>query len=313
MRNLTLKNFNTILAVHKTGKITTAAELLSLTPPAVTLQLQQIEAEIGSPVFLRTKTGMILTEAGALVLKTARHIVDEIAVLEDSIKSLGTLKRGTIRIGVVSTGKYFAPRLMAAFMTEHPGIEIKLHIANRYETITKLKNYEIDLALMGRPPDDIRVRATLFGDHPLVFISRPDHPLASQLDIGNEQLAMENIIIRERGSGTRVSLEIFMNDVREFRENLHRAMEMDSNETIKQAVIAGLGIAFISGHTIEQECNNGSLVILDVKNTPIRRQWFSITRLEKSLSPSIIAFEEFLTRKGITLLPLIGKPYTSAR
>ncbi len=313
MRNLTLKNFNTILAVHKTGKITTAAELLSLTPPAVTLQLQQIEAEIGSPVFHRTKGGMVLTEAGALVLKSARNIVDEISVLEDSIKSLGTLKRGTIRIGVVSTGKYFAPRLMAAFLAEHPGIEIKLHIANRYETITKLKNYEIDLALMGRPPDDIRVRATLFGDHPLVFIARPDHPLASQLDIGNEQLAMQKIIIRERGSGTRISLEIFMNDVREFRENLHRAMEMDSNETIKQAVIAGLGIAFISGHTIEQECNNGSLVILDVKNTPIRRQWFSITRLEKSLSPSIIAFEDFLTRKGISMLPLIGKTYTSAR
>ena len=203
---------------------------------------------------------------------------------------------GSLRLGVVSTAKYFAPQLMAAFMKEYPDIDMRLAVGNRAETIASLKNHEVDIALMGRPPKDVPVRASAFGDHPLVIIAPPDHPLAKARDISKERIAEEHFLIREPGSGTRISLEIFLSGLPGRLDDL--GIEMGSNETIKQAVMAGLGIAFISAHTIASEVEAGRLVILDVVGMPIRRQWFAVMRTDRAISPAMATFHDFLMRKG---------------
>ena len=310
MRNITMRQVRSVLALNEHGKISAAARALGLTSPAVTIQLQQLEEELGFQLFLRTRSGIDATEAGEIVIESAKRIAGELTTLEERIASLKGVSAGTIRLGVVSTGKYFAPRIMAAFNRLYPGVQMTLIAANRTEIIEKLRNFEIDVALMGRPPKDFSVRTTLFGDHPLVFIAAPDHALAGKLDITKEEIAQQKFIVRERGSGTRSSFEFFMGEVAEGLT--FTPTEMDSNETIKQAVMAGLGIAFISGHTIEQECQSGKLVILDVVQTPIRRQWFAVTQAAKTPTPALQALDDFLRKTGPSLLPIVSKPYRTA-
>ncbi len=307
MRNITLRHLKTIQSVCLLGQITLAGKALGLTSPAITLQIQQVEAEVGGKLFDRTSKGMLPTEIGIAFLETARAVEDQLHILEDSINSIKGLRAGTLRLGVVSTGKYFAPRLMAAFAKKFPDIDIQLYIGNRSDIVQKLKNHEVDIALMGRPPRDFEVRSQIFGDHPLVFIAASDHPMAGKHDISKEQISNEHFLIRESGSGTRTSLEIFISEVPGRLDRI--GTEMGSNETIKQSVIAGLGIAFISAHTIEQELILKRLVILDVVGTPIRRQWFSVSRTDRTITPSMLAFEKFLRKSGSSYLPLIGKIY----
>jgi DNA-binding transcriptional LysR family regulator len=309
MLNITLRQLQIIEAVARHTKVNMAAAELLLTGPAVTLQLKQVETNLGEKLFDRTNKGLFLTEFGQVVLDTARSIRTEILNLEEKMGALRGLGMGTLRLGVVSTGKYFAPMLMAAFCALHPEVKLELFIGNREDTIRRLQNLEVDLLLMGRPPKDIPVRTQLFGDHPFVFISNRTHRLASKLDITKENIATEEFIIREKGSGTRQILEMFLSEIPGRTDNL--GAEMDSNETIKQAVIAGLGVAFISGHTIEQELKLKRLVVLDVLGSPIRRQWFSISRKDRNKTPSMEAFEAFLLREGSKYLPLISKTYRS--
>jgi DNA-binding transcriptional LysR family regulator len=273
----------------------------------VTIQLRQVEEEVGLSLFDRTQDGMRPTAAGLAVIDAAQAIDERLRLLSDQLDAIKGLRAGSMRLGVVSTAKYFAPRLMAAFMKEHRDIEMQLVVGNRAETIASLKNHDVDMAVMGRPPKDVPVRATAFGDHPLVIIASPDHPLAAARDISKERIAEEHFLIREAGSGTRISLEIFLSDVPGRIDEL--GVEMGSNETIKQAVMAGLGVAFISAHTIALEIETGRLVILDVVGMPIRRQWYGVMRADRAISPAMAAFQDFLMRKGAMHLPLVGKLY----
>ncbi|MDX8494128.1 LysR family transcriptional regulator [Mesorhizobium sp. VK22B] len=310
MRNLTLKQFKTVQAIVSHGKIVSAAKVLGLSPPAVTIQLRQVEEEFQLALFDRTSDGMRPTAAGLAFVEAAQAIEERLRLLEDAMDAIKGVRTGSLRLGVVSTAKYFAPRLMAGFMKEHPDIDMRLAIGNRAETIDRLKNHDIDIALMGRPPKEVSVRASVFGDHPLVIIAPPEHPLASARDISKERIAEEHFLVREPGSGTRISLEIFLSDVPGRIDDL--GVEMGSNETIKQAVMADLGIAFISAHTIAAETEAGRLVILDVVGMPIRRQWFSVMRTDHVISPAMATFNDFLMRRGATYLPLFGKLYPYA-
>ena len=310
MRNLTLKQFKAIQAIVAHGKIVNAAKALSLSPPAVTIQLRQVEEEVGLALFDRTADGMRPTAAGLAFVDAAQAIEERMRLLQDQMDAIKGVRTGSLRLGVVSTAKYFAPALMAAFMKEYPDIDMKLFIGNRADTIGSLKNRDVDIALMGRPAKDVPVRASAFGDHPLVIIAPPDHPLTKARDISKERIAQENFIIREPGSGTRISLEIFLSDIPGRIDDL--GVEMASNETIKQAVMAGLGIAFISAHTIAFEVEAGRLAILDVVGMPIRRQWFSVMRSDHAISPAMATFHDFLMRKGAMYLPLFGKLYPDA-
>lgn len=307
MRNLTLRQLRAISQIARDGKIVSAAKHLGLTPSAVTLQVQSIEDEIGLVLFDRAPEGMRPTAAGLAAIEAARAIEERLRLLSDEIDAIRGVRKGSLVVGAVSTAKYFAPSLFAGFMREYAGVDMKLVVGNREETIASLRNHLIDVALMGRPPRDLSVQACVFGDHPLVVVAAPDHPLTGQRDISKETVAGEHFIIREPGSGTRISFERFLGDVPGRLDD--PGTEMDSNETIKQAVMAGLGVAFISAHTVAWEVDAGRLAILDVAGLPIRRQWFAVSRADRAVTPVMSAFEQFLARKGAAFLPLLGTLY----
>ena len=307
MRNLTLRQLRTLQLVASHGKIVSAANELGLTPPAVTIQLRQAEEELGLELFDRSRDGLRPTTAGLAVVEAVRAIEERLRQLSDEIDAIKGVRAGTLRLGVASTAKYFAPRMMAAFMKQHPNIQVLLQVGNRAEIIEKLRTHDVDIAVMGRAPQDLPATAVAFGDHPLVIVAAPDHPLADARDISKKRIAEENFLIREPGSGTRSALEAFFSDIPGRTEVL--GLEMGSNETIKQAVMAGLGIAFISAHTIEAEVQARRLIILDVAGLPIRRQWFAVTRADRAMAPAMTAFKNFLLTSGARYLPLLDRLY----
>lgn len=305
MLNLTLRQLHTILAVDRLGQVNLAAREIGLTPPAITLQMQQAEAMVGTPLFERTTDGFRATDAGRAVIAAARDIERRVATLEDDIIAIRGAGLGRLRLGAVSTAKYFVPRLMAGFAEDRPGIQISLTIGNRAAIIEALDELKIDIALMGRPSRNTPVETTLLGDHPLVIIASPDHALAGKRNIAKQRIAEENFLVREPGSGTRTSLELFLSDIPGRLDKL--GTEFSSNETIKQAVMANMGIAFISAHTIAMEVEIGRLAVLDVVGTPVLRQWFLVRRADRSRSPAMDALENFVSRHGRGYLPVATK------
>jgi DNA-binding transcriptional LysR family regulator len=304
MLNLTLRQLHSILAVDRLGQINLAAREIGLTPPAISLQMQQAEAIVGTPLFERTAEGFRATDAGRAAIEAARDIERRMAMLQDDMIAIRGAGLGRLRLGAVSTAKYFVPRLMAGFAEERPGINVSLKIGNRAAIIEALDARQIDVALMGRPSRMTPVESTLLGDHPLVIIAAPDHPLAKVRNISKQRIADEHFFVREPGSGTRLSLELFLSDFPGRLDNL--GVDFSSNETIKQAVMAGMGVAFISAHTIAMEVEIGRLVVLDVAETPVLRQWFVARRSDRARSPAMTAFENFVSDRGRTFLPEVS-------
>lgn len=304
MRNVSFRQLRAVLAIDRLGKINLAAREIGVTAPAVTLQLQQIETEAGVALFDRTSDGLRATDAGRAVIAAAQAIDETVMQLADDLAAIGGGRGGTLRLGAVSTAKYFAPRLVAAFLAEFPAIDLRLVIGNRSETIAAIAAQSIDIALMGRPPREVSVQPYLIGEHPFVIIAPPDHPLVGVRDIAKSRIVEERFLVREPGSGTRSSFEIFLGDMPGRRDRL--GPEFDSNETIKQAVMAGMGVAFLSAHTIALEVEIGRLAILDVVDTPVRRQWFAVSRADRTASPTMTAFKDFVTRRGREFLPVVG-------
>ncbi|WP_366926540.1 LysR family transcriptional regulator [Hyphomicrobium sp.] len=304
MRDVTLRQLRSVIAIAKSGKIVVAANALGLTPPAVTEQLRLLEESIGLRLFDRTTAGLRLTDAGRLLLETANRTEALLETTNEQIQALKGLKGGRVTIGVVSTAKYFAPRLIHSFIAQNPNIELKLVVGNREETISALRSYEIDIAIMGRPPDDIVVSKSAFGPHPYVVIARPDHPLAGRTRAMDRScLAKETLLVREVGSGSRVVFEMFFKGVRVTAPSA--TIEFGSNETIKQAVMAGLGLALISAHTIELEIETGRLCTLNIKELPVVREWNLVHRLDKALGPAAAAFWRYASKDGRKHLPQI--------
>ena len=299
-RDLTIRQLRALAAVHSAGSITLAANRLNLTQPAVTLQLRNLQALAGLPLIQRTGDGMSLTDAGDHVLALVERI--ELALLdcEQSLDMISGRTGGRVSIGAVSTAKYFVPFAIAAFSQRFPKIEVTLKIGNREDIRNALRGYQLDIAVMGQPPPDVDVELRPLGKHPHVIVAAADHRLARQKSVPANDLAGETFITRERGSGTRMLMEEF------FHKNGLAArigMEMDSNETIKQAVMAGLGIAFISQHTVFHELDERRLVTLKVKGLPVMRQWHAIRRADKILLPPASAMLDFLGKEGSRYLP----------
>jgi molybdate transport repressor ModE-like protein len=300
LRNVTIRQLRALAAVAECGSVTAASNQLGLTQPAVTQQLHQLQQQVGLPVVQRTGEGMLLTEAGREVLQLGQRIEAAIKSCQQSLDMMAGRAGGSVSIGAVSTAKYIVPHAIAAFSRLHPKIDLKLTIGNRGEIRQAMHGYDLDFAIMGRPPEDVEVEAHLIGDHPHVIVAAKGHWLANDSGLAVADLSHETFLTREQGSGTRILMEGFFNKA-EFLP--HIGMEMSSNETIKQAVIAGLGIAFISAHTIAAELEDGRLVMLDVAGIPVVRQWFVVKRRDKILLPPAQALLEFLRADGAKFLP----------
>jgi len=302
MRRVTLKQLRALEAVMKAGSLSGAAETLHVTPPAVAMQIRLLEAAAGMPLFQRTEHGLRATDGGRELLATTSLIEDALAECGEALETLRGMDGGRVSVGVVSTAKYFAPRALADFAKEHPKVEMQLHIGNRAEMIEALRNYDLDLAITSRPPDDFAIERAGFGNHPHIIIGPPEHPLAGRRRLTLEELADEPFLLREKGSGTRHLMEKML-----AKAGLagSRGMEIGSNETIKQSVMAGLGIALISAHTVCAEIQDGRLTPFDVRGLPLNTRWFVIKRKDKRLLPAAQAVWDFLARSGGRFLPEI--------
>jgi LysR family transcriptional regulator for metE and metH len=300
LHHATIRQFRGFEATARTGSITAAANELGLTPSAVSLQMKQLEELAGMALLERGAEGFRPTEAGRELLHAAAFIELAIADCDERLNALRGIESGTVRVGVVSTAKYFAPRALAAFLKEHPTVELQLVVGNRGETIEALTGLQVDFAVMGRPPRDEDVEQAIIGPHPHVIIAPPDHPLAGRRAIATEDLAAETFLLREPGSGTRLLMERLLATA---GVRPRTGAELGSNETIKQAVMAGLGIALISAHTVSTEVADKRLAVLDVVGLPIIRQWYVVRLAEKRLLPAAQAMWDFLAASGADFLP----------
>jgi LysR family transcriptional regulator for metE and metH len=217
-----------------------------------------------------------------------------------AIDALRGMEGGRVAVGVISTAKYFAPFALAAFQRAYPKVEMRVLVGNRHEMISKLEAFETDVAITGRPPEDFPVERAVIGDNPHVIIAPPDHPLATRRRVPLSEVAAEVFLLREVGSGTR---DLMRRAFAEAELPLPKGVEIGSNETIKQAVMAGMGVALLSAHTIAAELEDGRLVVLDVDRFPIVRQWFVVRRSEKRLLPAAQALWRHLVVAGARFLP----------
>jgi DNA-binding transcriptional LysR family regulator len=299
IQHVSLRQLRVFEAAASNRSFSRAAESLHLTQPGVSMHIKELEASAGLPLFERIGRKLYVTEAGQELLARTREILRALKDAEDVLNGLRGLRRGRINLAVVSTAKYFVPQLLARFGRDFPELEIRLTVNNRSSVIEQLVANDVDLAIMGRSPQSLDTVAEPFAQNPHVIIAAPDHPLASQRDILVETVARENFIVREPGSGTRLAMQQYFD---EFGLACNVGMEMASNETIKQAVMAGMGISFISRHTLDLELQTQRLVILDVRGTPVIRLWHVAHLVKKRLSPTAVAFKEFVLAHGRDLL-----------
>ena len=299
MKNVTLRQMRIFSVVARELSFTNAARELHLTQPAVSQQIKLLEAEVGLPLFEHVGRKFHITPAGAELLRYSNQTLDLMREAGEAMSSIRGVRRGVLKLGAVSTAKYFAPSLLSHFTAAYPEVTIKFPVGNREDVIKQLAANDIDLVIMGRPPRELETIAEPFAKHPFVIIAAPDHPLAKERHIPIKRLASENFLIREEGSGTRASMEHVF---REHRVSFHASMEVSSTETIKQAVMAGMGISFISLHTIGLELNTQKLVTLDVVGLPIVRDWYVIHLREKRLWPIAAAFRGFLLERGAEVI-----------
>ena len=300
-KQVTFAQLQTLMAIAEAGSLVSAAEALNMTPAALTARVKGLEEAMGITLFGRTPNGLKLNSAGDVALVHVEGIERAVKGMLDAMDDLRLGRGGRLSVAVVSTAKYFAPRLIAAFVAEYPKLELKFLIGNRDETISLLRTHDADVALAGRPPADLAVEKAMIGPHPYVIIAPPTHRLAGKPGLKRDALAGEAFLFREAGSGTRSLFDYFLGDT--LIRQAQPGIELGSNETIKQAVMAGLGVALLSAHTIAAELADGRLVTLDIEGLPIVRQWFVLHRADRPLSPAARAFQEFAKRRGAEFLP----------
>jgi LysR family transcriptional regulator, low CO2-responsive transcriptional regulator len=299
---ITLKQLRALSAIHERGSVTLAAETLQLTVPAVSTQLKLLAQNIGTKLVVRNSDRRTeLTLQGLQVLATINKIDTALERCFQSIDAINSGKSGLVTLGVVSTGKYYAPSILALAKQELPDVQINLIIGNRQQIVAALEDHSMDLVIMGRPPRHPEVDSILLGDHPHVLIAPPDHRLAGKRDILPHDILSETIILRERGSGTRILMERFLDRVGE--GDTYDSIEFNSNETIKQAAIAGLGIALISAHTVSDALAEGRIVTLDLPGLPIIRRWFLVRAVDAPQTPVSRRVRDFLAENADAFLP----------
>lgn len=298
MLHLTLRQLQVFEAVARHLSYTRAARELHLSQPAVSMQVKLLEESIGLPLFEQLGKKIFLTEAGREMFHYSKSIAEQLREAEAVFQQMKGLNRGELKIAVASTANYFATQLLAHFCQAHPQVVVHLDVTNREELLEQLERNSLDLVVMGQPPSGHDLVAESFMENPLVVIAAPYHGLVGKADIPVESLANEALIVREAGSGTRSASERFF---QQHEVSPRIALVMNTNEAIKQAVQAGMGLAVVSLHTVTLELQAGRVAILDVVDFPIRRHWFVVHRRDKRLTAAALAFKQFLLDQGATI------------
>ncbi len=298
--NITLRQLKVFEAVARHLNYTRAAEELFLSQPAVSMQIKQLEEALGQPLFEQMGKKIFLTEAGKEVYRYSLSIASQLNEMQMVLEEMKGLHKGKLTLAVASTANYFVPTLLGSFIQRHAGVTVDIDVTNRENLLKALAANSIDFAIMGQPPEGLELEAHLFMDNPLVVLAPPDHPLVGKKRIPLKQLRDETFIEREHGSGTRLARERFF--AAHGGDTFKTTMEMGSNEAIKQAVQAGLGLGVLSLHTLEVELLLKRLVVLDVEGFPIMRHWYIVHRPGKRFSATAQAFKDFVLTETRTLL-----------
>jgi DNA-binding transcriptional LysR family regulator len=300
MKNATLRQLKVFEAVARLLSFSRAAEELHLTQPAVSTQVRKLEEHAGNVLFEQFGKKIYLTPAGTELLEISRAIIGQFEAAENAMTQFRGVSGGKLNVGVISAGDYFFPRLLVEFAGRHQGVSLNFTVHNREGLLRHIAENQTDLAIMVRPPTDLDTINQPFAPHPYVIVAPPGHPLAaSKKRIPMARLMKEPFVVREKGSDTRNSME---EGLGAHLADLRIAMEIRSTETIKQAVIAGMGLSFMSAHTISLELQTGSLCVLDVQGFPLMRNWYVVHRRTKRLPPVAQAFKDFLLADGTSLI-----------
>lgn len=283
---ITMRQLRALRVLAEAGTLTAAAELLNLSIPAVHSQIRTLEDALGGPLLDRSRKGALaLTPEGQAVLEAAKVVDAALGACAGRLTALRRGLAGRVVLGCVSTGKYFAPRLVAELKRLCPEVEVALRIGNRQDMVVALAEGSADLAIMGRPPREPVVVAQALGPNPHLVVAAPEHPLAGAAHVEPARLLQETFISREEGSGTRILMMRYLDRLGGGMP--YDLMPMGSNETIKQAVMAGLGIAFISAHTVTEELRARRLVTLQCDGLPVERTWFLVRRADREPSAAV--------------------------
>jgi LysR family transcriptional regulator, low CO2-responsive transcriptional regulator len=293
--NITFRQLRVFVEVARQGSVVGASEVLHLTPPAVSMQIKEIESQVGQRLFDRANRRITLSTAGEYFLVYARRLLGTLKEAEDAMAKFARLESGRLTIGMVSSAKYFLPQLLARFHTEHPAVDVRLRLGNREQLVALMEANEVDLCVMGRPPVDFASRAEPFAMHPHVLVTAPTHRFSGAESVPAQALANEPFIVREPASGTRTAMQEFL-DAHRLRPSF--VMEMPSNEAIKQAVMAGMGVSLLSLHTIGLEWHSGLISVPAVEGLPLMRRWNIVNRAARQLSPAAEAFRYFVLAHG---------------
>lgn len=306
MRNVTIRQLQVFVEAAQSLSFARVAERLHLTPAGVSFQIKQIESQSGFALFERVGKKVALTDAGKILLVYAKQVLQSLADADQAMAALKGIAGGQVTIGLVSTAKYIVPHILTRFRADYPAVAINLREGNRRWIIDALAKGEIDLAIMGQPPAGAEVSAEPFAPHPSVIVAPRSHPLTRLPEIPAALLAAEAFVLREAGSGTRALIDRFFADA---ALAPRIAMTTSSNETIKQAVMAGMGLALISRHTIGLELCLGMMAILPVEGFPLMRSWFVAHRRNMPLLPVHARLKSFLTDQGQAIIAELEADY----
>jgi len=292
--NITLRQLQIFESVAQTQSYTRAAESLFMTQPAVSMQMRQLEETVGLDLFERQGKKIVITRAGEKLRKHANIITDRVEVMQSSIAKLKKVQHEQIKISAATTANHFVTHMMAEFSRQHQDIKITLDITNRETLVKQLQNYDPDFVIMGEPPTKLDLDSRLIMENPLIVIASPEHPVVKKYKSKNvpmDRVLKESFVVREEGSGTKAAIR------RHFKKNgldFVSSYEMSSNESIKHAVVAGLGLGIVALHTIKLELEAGKLIILNVENFPLERHWHLVSRKGRRLSHAAIEFQTFI-------------------
>jgi len=302
MKHATLRQLKVFEAVARLLSFSRAAEELHLTQPAVSTQVRKLEDHAGNTLFEQFGKKVYLTAAGTELLQLSRAIIQQFEAAENAMVQFKGISGGKLNVGVISAGDYFFPRLLVEFAGRHRGVTLNFTVHNREGLLTHIAENLTDLAIMVRPPTDLDTLNQPFAPHPYVIIAAPTHPLVGVKGVPLKRLIREPFVVRERASDTWHSMEEGFGAA---LAEINIAMEIRSTETIKQAVIAGMGVSFVSAHTISQELRAGSVRVLDVQGFPLMLNWYVVHRRGKRLPPVAQAFKDFLLNDGTALISQI--------
>jgi DNA-binding transcriptional LysR family regulator len=288
---VTLGQLKAFEAVARLGSFSGAARELFVTQPAISKKVRMLQEEVGLPLLEQIGKRIFLTEAGRELLAVSTDWLETWGRFEQKIADLKGLKQGRLRIAVVTTSKYFMPRVLGPFCARYPGVDVSMEVVNRDRLLERLSRNEDDLYVMGVPPEDWEIQSEPLIENPLVVVGPGSHPMNGRSQIPFSELGGEVFIMREQGSGTRITVE------RIFRERgtpLRVKMELGSNEAIKQAVAGGLGLSVLSRSALNASGGGGEVAELDVRGFPILRHWYLVRPKGKQLSVVAQTFLEFL-------------------